>query len=127
MYPYCIYGHIYLIIGITLVEDLLFSSDIISYSGWLTWSYPFKNYPLSYHIYIENQHDQLLYNDITNETSYELYNLTVCDIYTATVIAHSGEYNSRNATTQDELNEGNIMLIFKTIYMWFSFHSKQCY
>ena len=43
--------------------------------------------PLSYHINIENQHGQLLYNDITEDTSYELYNLTVCDVYTATVIA----------------------------------------
>ena len=39
------------------------------------------------------QHGQLLYNDITEDTFYELYNLTVFDIYTATVIAHSGEYS----------------------------------
>ena len=75
-------------------------------SGWLSWSHPFKNYSISYHIYIENQHGQLLYNDITNDTSYELYNLTVCDIYTATVIVHSGEYSSSNVSTQDEYNEG---------------------
>ena len=55
-----------------------------------------------------NQHGQLLYNDITNDTSYELYNLTVCDIYTATVIAHSGEYNSSNVTTQDQYNGGRL-------------------
>ena len=50
---------------------------------------------------------QLLYNDITEDTSYKLYNLTVCDIYTATVIAHSGGYNSSNTTAQDECNEGS--------------------
>ena len=61
---------------------------------------------ISYHIYIENQHGQLLYNDITEDTSYELYNLTVCDIYTATVIAHSGEYNSSNTTIQREYSGG---------------------
>ena len=55
---------------------------------------------------MENQHGQLLYNDITEDTSYELYNLTVCDIYTATVIAHSGEYSSRNTTTQEEFSGG---------------------
>ena len=49
--------------------------DGTSSSSWLTWSHPFENYPLSYHIYIENQHGQLLYNDITNDTSYELYNM----------------------------------------------------
>ena len=53
-----------------------------------------------------NQHDQLLYNDITEDTFYELYNLTVCDIYTATVIAHSGEYSSSNVTIQDQYNGG---------------------
>ena len=114
MYFYCIYGHIYLMIGITLVEDLFFS-NITNFSSWLTWSHPFENYPLSYHIYIENQHGQLLYNDITEDTYYELYNLTACDIYTATVIAHSGGYSSNSTSIQDELNEGTIMLMLKTI------------
>ena len=123
---YYIYGHIYLMTGITLVEDLIFSFNGTSFSGWLTWSPPFENYPLSYHIYIENQHGQLLYNDITEDTSYELYNLIVCDIYTATVIAHSGGYISSNATAQDELNEGTIMLMLKAIYICFSLHSKPC-
>ena len=68
---------------------------------------------ISYHIYIENQHGQLLYNDITNDTSYELYNLTVCDIYTATVIAHSGEYSSSNVNIQWEYSGG--MLIIQLI------------
>ena len=53
-----------------------------------------------------NQHGQLLYNDITNDTSYKLYNLTVCDIYTATVIAHSGGYSSNNVIAQDEFSGG---------------------
>ena len=39
---------------------------------------------------------------MTNDTSYELYNLRVCDIYTATVIAHSGGYSFNNVTTQEE-------------------------
>ena len=65
---------------------------------------------MSYYIYIENQHGQFLYNDITEDTSYELYNLTVCDIYTATVIAHSGEYSSSNVTILMEYSGG--MLIF---------------
>ena len=113
--------------GITLVEHLIFSFNGTSFSGWLTWSPPFENYSLSYHIYVKNQHGQLLYNDITEDTSYELYNLTVCDIYTATVIAHSGGYSSSNATAQDELNEGNIMLMgLKVIYICFSLHSKPC-
>ena len=75
----------------------------------MNWSSPLfssENTPLSYHIYIENQHGQLLYNDITEDTSYELYNLKVCDIYTATVIAHSGEYNPINVTVQREYNGG---------------------
>ena len=71
-----------------------------------------------------NQHGQLLYNDITEDTSYELYNLTVCDIYTATVIAHSGEYNSSNVTSQDEYNEGKIS---KTILILLSIHAYNFY
>ena len=77
----------------------------------LTWSSPYLSEVLlssliSYHIYIENQHGQLLYNDITEDTSYELYNLTVCDIYTATVIVTIIDserlYTSNNVITHDE-------------------------
>ena len=96
-----------------LVEDLQFTFNVIKFSGWLTWSHPFENYPLSYHIYIENQHGQLLYNDITNDTSYELYNLTVCDIYTATVIAHRGGYSSNSISTKDEYSGG--IFLYNTI------------
>ena len=88
------------------MQRLLFIFYVTSSFGLLTWSHPHENYPLSYHIYIANQHGQLLYNDITNDTSYELYNLTVCDIYTATVIAHSGGYSSNNTTIQEEYSGG---------------------
>ena len=94
------------------IKDLCFTFNVTG-TSWLTWSHPFKNYPLSYHIYVENQHGQLLYNDITNDTSYELYNLTVCDIYTATVIAHSGEYSSSDVTIQEVLSGG--MFLFNDI------------
>ena len=94
------------ITGIIPVEIFHLTFTLTTLSGWLTWSHPFKNYSLLYNIYIENQHGQLLYNDITEDTSYELYNLTVCDIYTATVIAHSGEYSSSNVTTQEEYTGG---------------------
>ena len=72
------------------------------------WTHPFsfENYPISYHIYIENQHGQLLYNDITNDTSYELYNLTICAIYTATVIARSRGYSSNSTSTKDQYTRG---------------------
>ena len=99
--------------GITLVENLQFNFSLISSPSWLTWSPPLfssENTPISYHIYMKNQHGQLLYNDITEDTSYELYNLTVCDIYTATVIAYSGEYSSGSVTIQREISVG--MLIF---------------
>ena len=90
--------------GITSVESLWFNFNPTS-SNWLTWSPPLfssLNSVISYYIYIKNQHGQLLYNDITENTSYVLYNLTVCDIYTATVIAHSGGYSSNNVTIQRE-------------------------
>ena len=64
-----------------------------------------------------NQHGQLLYNDITNDTSYELYNLIVCDIYTATVIAHSGGYSSNNVTIRDEYSGGMLRLM---LHMYFN-------
>ena len=94
------------ITGITPVENVHLTFSLTTLSGWSTWSHPFENYPLSYHIYIENQHGQLLYNNITNNTSYELYNLTVCDIYTAIIIAHSGGYSSSNVTIQEEFTGG---------------------
>ena len=87
-------------------ENLYFNFSLTS-SSRLTWSHPFQNYPLSYHIYIENQHGQLLYNDITNDTSYKLYNLMVCDIYTATVIVtHNGGYSSNSTVVQSIYSEG---------------------
>ena len=93
------------------MEDLQFTFSFTR-SSWLTWSPPFKNYLLSYHIYIENQHGQLLYNDITNDTSYELYNLTVCDIYTATVkvIDNGQHYSSSNVTIHKEFSGGMLLL-----------------
>ena len=99
--------------GISPIKSLRFNLNLTTSSSWLTWSHPFENYPLSYHIYIENQHGQLLYNDITNDTSYELYNLTVCDIYTATVIVHSEGYSSNSTSTQDEFSGG--IFLFNTI------------
>ena len=102
---------------ITPVKNLLFAFNVIT--SWLTWSHPFQNYPLSYHIYIENQYGQLLYNDITEDTSYELCNLTVCDIYTATVIAHSGEYSSSNVTIQREYNGSMFLFNTHLIYLLF--------
>ena len=100
-------------IGITPVENLQLISSI-SIISWITPSFSSeKDALISYHIYIENEHGQLLYNDITNDTSYELYNLTVCDIYTATVIAHSGEYSSSNVTIKDKYSGG--IFSFNTI------------
>ena len=100
--------YILLTAGITSVRNFLFIFNI-TYALLLNWSPPLfssENAPLLYHIYIENQHGQLLYNDITEDTSYKLYNLTVCDIDTATVIAHSGEYSSSNVTIQREYSGG---------------------
>ena len=102
--------------GITPVENLQLTFNYADPSlGWLTWSHLFMNYPLSYHVYIENQHGQLLYNDTTNDTSYELYNLIICDIYTATVIAHSGKYTSNNVTIQRECSGGMLIVCLFTI------------
>ena len=95
--------------GITPIQNVQITFNITSTSGWLIWSPPLfssENTLILYHIYIENQHGQLLYNDIINDTSYELYNLSVCDIYTATVIAHSGNYSSSNVTIQEVLSGG---------------------
>ena len=91
------------------MENLHFTFNFTS-SSWLTWSHPFEKYPLSYHIYIVNQYGQLLYNDITNNTSYELYNVTVCDIYTATVEVtvkvNKRSCISTNMTIQKEYSGG---------------------
>ena len=105
----------YLMTDITPVNSLQFTFNVII--SWLTWSHPFKNYPLSYHIYIKNQHGQLLYNNITEDTSYELYNLTVCDIYASTVIAHSGRYSSSNATKQEEYCGGMFLFNAHLTYL----------
>ena len=77
----------------------------------LTWSCSYLsefllNSSILYHIYIKNQHSQLLYNDIIEDTSYELYNLTICYIYTVTVfvtISDSDQlYTSNNVKTRGE-------------------------
>ena len=102
---------LHLTLGVTQVENLQFTFNVVTFSSQLSWSTPLfssENTLISYQLYIENQHDHLLYNDITDDTSYELYNLTVCNIYTATVIAHSGNYSSSNVTIKDEYNEGNM-------------------
>ena len=100
--------------GITLVKNYVINFNT-TYSLWLNWSPPIfssENTLISYCVYIEDQHGQLLYNDITEDTSYELYNLTVCNIYTATVIAHSGEYSSSNATIQRENNGSMLTFLY---------------
>ena len=108
-----------LMTGITPVENLQFTFNVTTLSGWLIWSHPFENYPLSYHIYIENQHGQLLYNDITDDTSYELYNLTVCDIYTATVVVtvidNGKSYVSANMIIHDEFSGGMLLYYYNDI------------
>ena len=103
-------------VGITPVQNLQFDFRLNS-SSWSPPLFSSENTPISYHIYIENEHGQLLYNDITEDTSYELYNLTVCDIYTATVITHSGKYSSSNVTIKDEYDEGIVsLMIFNHLY-----------
>ena len=97
----------HLTLGITQVENFQFDFNVVI-TSWSPPSFSSENAPISYRIYIENQHGQLLYNDITKDTSYKLYNLTVCDIYIATAIAHSGGYSSSNVTIKDEYTEGNM-------------------
>ena len=107
-----------LMIGIIPVENLqLIFNYTNPLSGYLIWSHPFENYPISYHIYIENQHGQLLYNDITNDTSYELYNLTVCDIYATTVkvIDNGQHYSSSNVTIHEEFSGGMLLYYYNDI------------
>ena len=97
------------------VENLNFTFNYgnISYLIWSPPSFLFEMkfaLPLSYHIYIENQHGQLLYNDTTNNTSYKLYNLAICDIYTATVVVkvtdNGKSYTSTTMTKQGEYSGG---------------------
>ena len=112
---------LYSMTGITLPENSQFTFNIATSSGWLSWSPPLfssENTPISYHIYIVNQHGQLLYNDITEDTSYVLYNLTVCDIYTATVRAYSGGYSSSNVTIQEEFSGGMLIVCLFTHYLF---------
>ena len=82
--------------------------------GWLTWASPTfsSSSQISYHIYVENQHGQSLYDIITEDTSFKLQNLRICDIYTATIIAQSEKYNSSNVTIKDQYNEGVLLNIY---------------
>ena len=104
--------------GITPVKDLQFTFN----SSWLTWSPPLfssENSLILYHIYIENKFGQLLYNNMTKDTSYDLYNLTVCDIYIATVTAYSGGYSSRKTMVQYGYTGGiiKLLIIYQNLYI----------
>ena len=69
----------------------------------------------------------MLYNDITKDTSYELYNLTVCDVYIATVIAYSGGYSSSNTMVQYGYTGGIIKLLIIHLNLCVTLYRKLCH
>lgn len=60
----------------------------------------------SYHVYIDNENGQFLFNDTVKQTSLQLPDVSICAIVTATVAATSGQYTSSNVNTTTQYTGG---------------------
>lgn len=106
----------------------------LSGHSWLTWSRPsffsewYHGTLISYQLYIVNQNGVLLYNNVTIDTLFELYNnnFLICDVYTATVVAYGEPYKSLDATTSVQIIEGKkiqqfeLMIFLQSALLTFS-------
>ena len=104
---------IYNIIGISPVNhlDLNFTKTIS-----LMWSPPSffsddipQDSITTYHVYVKSKDGSLIVDDNTTDTFYQLpSNLTVCDIYTASVTAFIEQYSSLVTTITEQYTGSKI-------------------
>ena len=68
-----------------------------------------------YHVYVKTKDDLILVNINTTYTSYNSgfsSNLSVCDIYTATVIAYIQQYTSIGVSSTREYTESWLIIYY---------------
>ena len=71
----------------------------------------------TYHVYVKNKDGSIIAYDNTTDTFYQLpSNLTVCDIYTASVRAFIEQYSSLVTTITEQYTRSKIILIIHLIY-----------
>ena len=71
----------------------------------------------TYHVYVKSQEDSIIVDDNTTDTFYQLpSNLTVCDIYTASITAFVKQYNSLVIATTEQHTGSKIILIIDLMY-----------
>ena len=107
----------YHLIGVSIVENIEF--DFNNNPSLLTWSHPSfysddiqQGSITTYLVHVKSRGGSVIADDNTTDTFYQLpNNLTVCDIYTASVRAIIKQYSSPATTTTEQYTGSKIILI----------------
>ena len=71
----------------------------------------------TYHVYVNSQDNSVIVDTNTTDTFYQLpSNLTVCNIYTASVTAFIEQYSSLVTTTTEQYTGSKFLLITTLLY-----------
>ena len=71
----------------------------------------------TYHVYVKSKDGSVLIDDNTTDTFYQLpSNITICDIYTASVTAFIEQYSSLVTSTTEQYTGSKIITIIHLIY-----------
>ena len=75
----------------------------------------------TYHVYVKNKDGSIIAYDNTTDTFYQLpSNLTVCDIYTASVTAFIEQYSSLITTITEQYTGSKIIIFIHLMYCYIS-------
>ena len=112
---------IYNIIGISPVNylEMNFTKNVS-----LIWSPPsfysddiLQDSITTYHVYIKSKDGSIIVDDTTTDTFYQLpSNITVCDIYTASVTAFIEQYSSLVTTITEQYTGSKIRSSINLMY-----------
>ena len=111
-----------IIIGISPINNL--NLHLINNNSSITWSPPSfysddipQGSITTYHVYVKSQEDSIIADDNTTYTFYQLpSNLTVCDIYTASITAFVKQYSSLVIATTEQYTGSKIISIIDLMY-----------